>query len=267
MDKKELKKTPEFYFILLLFIVFFFVFGIFSILYSSSIYEYPKYERYSFSIIALAEKGVVNFTSFRMNYRFDEEKGSFSFTPEKDIARIIIHFPKDFEITSVEYWEDQAKKSFPFKYENLTKNKASILFENKTKKEWIFINFKTKLSPNSRFSFFKNSIWKNNDHFYFNMGTEFECTKENCFFNLLNAEIERTYLGTQQEGSSSINFINQSEGISSSKRHEFELSARSRNALTQKNIWMALGVSVIVGAIFGLFSILIAIFQEKNKFK
>jgi hypothetical protein len=210
----------------------------------------------------LAEKGVVNFTDFRVNYHFNEKRGTFSFTPEKNISRFIVHFPEKFEITSVERWGNHSKEPFAIEYLNLTEKFVSITFPNKSADEWIFVNFDIDLSPNANFNFFKNSIWGGNDNFYFNMGDEFECTRQDCFFNLKNTEIERDGLGTQQESSSALRFTNQTEGILSDITHEFELSARSRNALTKRNLWLSIGVSLIVGCIFVLFSIIIAIYQD-----
>jgi hypothetical protein len=256
-----------FYIILIELLVFRFFAGVLMISYSSSIYEYPKYERYSFSFLALDDKGIVNFSQFRINYHFDVNEGTLSFIPEENISRFIIHFPKGFEIVSAEYWGEDKKEPFEFEYLNKSEEFVSITFSNKSKDEWIFVNFKAKISPNARFSIWKNSLWGGNSHFYFNMGDNFECVRQDCFFNLLNVQIDRTSLGTQQESSSSLIFTNQTTGVQSGLRHEFELSARSRNALTKKSFWLSFGVSIIVGSIFAIFSVLIAVYQDNKKYK
>lgn len=264
--KKNISKISHFYQIILVAIFLLLVSGIFMVKYSSSIDEYPKYESPSFAIFARSTDGeIVNFTSFRTNYHFDEKRGTFSFVPGGNLSKLTMDFPKSFNITSVEYMGEPYKQPFPFKYEKLTDKWASIIFLNETNDKWLFVNFDIELSPNARFDFWKNSIWENNDNFYFDMGNEFECTRQDCFFNLVNVKIDRSHLGTQQERSSSVAFVNQVVESERSVRHEFELSARSRTALTSKAFWAALGSSIIAGSIFALFSLIIAIYQDSNK--
>ncbi len=268
----DIRKIKKFYWILLVFTLLIFILGIFMINYSYSISEYPKYSSgYFFSVYALSEeKSIVNFSSFRINYHFDENEGTFSIMPDGNLHNLILFFPEPYDIYSIEHWkhESQSKVSFPFKYENITDKRASIIFLNNTSEEWIFVNFKMKLSPNAKFSIWKNSLWGGNSNFYFNMGDKFECIRQECFFNLVNVEIDRSSLGTQPESSSSIEFVNQTNGVPSSIRHEFDISARSREALNKKSFWISFGSSIIAGSIFAFFSILIAIYQEnrgKNK--
>jgi len=264
--RKSKSRNPHTYFILIGLAIVILLIGIILILTASKIYEYPKYEKYSFDIDAFSgNDSPVDFRMLRTNYHFDTKKGTFSIIPKGNLSKLRISFPKPFIITSVEYHINHSNRPFYFEYENLNEKTVWIKFINKTDDEWIFINFDMELSPNAEFEFWRNSIWQGNSHFYFNMGDEFECVRQECFFNLFNAEIDRSSLGTQQEGSSSIKFTNQYSDPTNTKRHRFELSARSRSALTKKNVLLSLGVSLMAGAIFSLFSIIIAIVQFYDK--
>ncbi len=262
--RKNILKMSKFYLGLLSITILIFLIGILSIMHSSSIYEYPKYNKYYFSFYAFAEDGsIVNFSEFRTTYRFDEETGTFSFKSKESLNRISIFMPEEYELLSVQHFVNHSQENFPFELEKSENKKfLKIIFLKETKEEWMLISVKMKLSPNAKFSFQKNSLWGGTSHFYFNMGEEFECTRQDCFFNLLNTHIDRSGVGTQQESSSSIGFVNQSIEEQSSINHEFEISARSRTALTRKTFWLSLGSSIIAGAIFVIFSIIIAIHQQ-----
>ena len=260
-------KIPKYLRCLFIFAIILFILGMGLIGVSSKISEYPKYDAYSFSFYAFSEEGIpANFSKFRINYRFDEETGTFSFEPKEELHRMSIFMPKEYQIISVQNFEEY-RIDFPYKLEySENKKLMKVIFLNETKDKWILIDFKMKLSPNAKFDINKNSIWEGDSHFYFNMGNEYECIRHDCFFSLSGVEVDRSSLGTQQESSSSLMFIGQKiEGDKDPNKYEFEISARSKKAINNRTFLISFGASIIAGAIFTLFSIVIVFKQGKFK--
>jgi len=260
---KELN-LPKAYKFLFLGVIILFLAGIILMVWASQLSEYELRGNYRWTINALSEGGEqVDLDDVQITYKFSEEEGSLSFHPRDQIDKLIIHFPENLkENVTLRIHKNHSWETLPVTLPTHKQNerKATIVFSEKNIEEWIIVDFKMDLSPNAMFDISKNSHWYYGQ-IYFDFGKEFECLRDNCAFNIW-------HLKTVKENRPSVNslrlqMVNQTPV--GGHLHKFETSARSLNIINLKNFGISMGASLIVGAIFAIFSIIIGIIQHPRK--
>ncbi len=261
---KEALNLPRIYWILIVAAVFLAILGGFFIFQASRFSEYEQRRDYSWSINSLSEEGApIDLDTVQITYHFSEEEGSLSFHPRYHIDKLIVIFPESLKenvalrINRNNSWES-LQVTMPAHKQN--EGKATILFSGNNTGEWIIMDFKMDLSPNADFDVSKNSHWYGGQ-IYFDFGKDFECIREDCAFNILNLRMMRANIPFVN--SLRLEMINQT--MPGEPLHKFETSARSLKVLNTKSFRTSIGASLIAGAIFAIFSIIIGIIQHPKK--
>lgn len=250
-----------FYIILITVSILLFVWGEYEVKMAKTISEYPPFEHYEWRIFSYPIENPIEFHEFMISYQFSKNKGNLYFTPEGSLNNLTIHFPKNLsQIPSVRINNNSRWENLPT---DITPNGRMYTFNFKENisEKWIWIEFYSSLSPNSEINIYKNSYW-GDGKIYYDLGEVFECVRDDCVFNMKNIYIT-------DRDTSSINTVrlqlNQSGDPRESKLYSLEMLAQSKKLIDNKSYSISLGASLIAGAIFGLFSVIIAIIQHKYK--
>jgi len=239
--------------ILLLIIGFYLIYSI------NNISEYPEFERYHIGFYYLSDDNShVDVSDAQLSYDFDKKLASLTLNPEKNLKKAIIYLPKEYKILSVEKIgvNGGTPVNVTLSLNESTEKRMILIFNDETKEDWINILFKIDLSPNSRFHITTNSFWDSGGHILLKLGNEFKCPRNNCVFNLNNLDFSR--LDMNPTKAIRLKFVNQKEDDFS--EFEFEITAYSTSLVNKKEFRISLGASIIVGAIFSFFSIILHLY-------
>ena len=266
-EKMRTFKIPKYLTLLLTISIIFLIFGGCLIWVSANISEYPTFENYRYSFSFLNEGGgSVNLRDAQFSYRFEDKRAHLGFKPTESLKKIIIHIPKEIEgeveVIRIHNNNNRSKVNVTFPEHKNNDRKITIVFLEENKDEWLHVYFKNDLSSNSKFTLDKNSFWKGGTgNIYIDFGEGYECPEGICASELKNVGYAR--LDTDPIRSTRLKFIEQNVNLD--PPYEFRIIASSIKERTKNIAGISIGCSLIVGAIFSLFSIFIAIKQEKNK--
>jgi len=256
-SKKNIKKKVldkfTLFFITLLIILF--CFGIFSIKSAQNLSEYSEFESYRINFYYFGENNSsVNVSNAQFTYDFGEKMARVTLKPDKKLKRIRIYLSKkDFELLKVEKILNNKREPI-----NITevgdKEDLEIIFnEEITKEDWILVSFKIDLSSNAKFRIITNSVWKPGV-IYLTLGDALKCVRDDCAFSLSNLEFLERYEDSTK--TVRLGFINQTGEIGN-PTFEFEITAYSKTLVNNRDFRISFGASLIVGAIFAFFTLLI----------
>ena len=264
--KDKTKNYLNIYSILVLICLLLFAFGFYLIYSVQNISEYPEFERYRFNFYYLSDDGSsVNVSDAQFSYNFEKNLGKLTLNPEKNLKKAIIKLPKEYKL--VEVVKIEPNKRIPvnvtLSLNESNEEKMVLIFNEDVKGDWILISFDMVLSPNSRFNILTNSIWEDAGNIYLDLGNDFKCPRNDCIFNLQNLEFSNW--DADPTKTTRLRFVDQEGGINS-PGFEFEITAHSISLVNSKNFKISLGASIIGGAIFALFAIVLAFYQSKRKY-
>lgn len=242
--------------------------------------DFPE-EPYHYRFYVASNKDILdplNYAYIKQDFFSNEGEVSFGTgTPSKKIDWALLNLPSKTDANLVRCYtqqEDDYVKSVlltnkpynePTEYpclvkqndnSSLTINFGGLEFENMR----FIITYPLTIKPNNEYKIIHDSRWSGSGltgNFILYFGEAYDCISE-CVFDHKNVENSFQYSSVKEKH---ILFNDEYPNT----EHSFKVITKSRKLLDDKNFNLAMGISMGVGAIFGLISVAIYFFQVLNQ--